>query len=750
PPPPTHPQAVDHSTINYLPITKNLYIPPAHLHPSKFAKEDVAKLRNSLGLKLRGSGSLPLPISSFADSGLSTRVVEIIGTKMGITTPFPIQQQCLPLLMSGRDTIGIAKTGSGKTLAYMLPMIRHILDQPPLEAGESGPVGLIFAPARELATQIHSVAQKFSKYTNIRSTCIYGGGSVTEQIADLKRGVSVVVATPGRLIDVMTMGHGKIINLERVSYVVLDEADRMFDMGFAPQIASILAAVRPDRQLSLFSATFPKSVEDLARKSLKFPVEVIVGGRSVASDTIDQYAEVYEEDAKFYRLLQLLGIWVDKGKALIFCDTQTNVDNLFQTISQHGYPCLSLHGGKEQEERDETLQEFRDEASTFRVMVATSVAGRGLDVPSCRLVVNYNAPNHLEDYVHRVGRTGRAGRKGTAYTFINKAEEAQYAHVVIKCLKDGGWEKNIPQELRDLAAEFAKKVEAGEAKNANRGYGGRGFTYDKSEMNDKQKLEAGEKRMEMIKEGMLAEDDDSHAVKAAAEKAAAEEKPKTAEEAVAAASAAAAALSAGPNGGAAAPKPGQKVQLKNLPGVPGSTSGVAITAAALPGAPMNPNDAVAKAAAIAAKMGMGGGGAASVMALPGMEAKLSGISPTNNTGSHGLVGVSMRRGQALTHFVEEIVINDYPREARWRVTQKGTIARLCDQYQLAITNKGEFYPPGREPNPLKGEKKMTLSVEATDAVNLANCVADIQRVLLDETSKLAAPGGGGSHGKFKM
>ena len=441
-------EAVDHDLIDYLPITKNLYIPPEHLHPDKYPKATLAATRSSLGLKIRGAGNIPVPITDFADAGLSTRVLEIVKTKLGITTPFPIQQQCLPLLMSGRDTIGIAKTGSGKTLAYLLPMIRHIQDQPPLELGESGPIGLIFAPARELATQIHSVMQRFAKYTNIRSTCIYGGGGVAEQIGDLKRGASVVVATPGRLIDVMTMGHGKIITLERCSYVVLDEADRMFDMGFAPQIASILAAVRPDRQLSLFSATFPKSVEDLARKSLRFPVEVIVGGRSVASDTIDQHAEVISDEAKFYRLLQLLGIWVDKGKVIVFCDTQTNTDNLFAILSRHGYPCLSLHGGKEQDEREETLQEFRDTDSTFRVLIATSVAGRGLDVPSCRLVVNYNAPNHLEDYVHRVGRTGRAGRAGTAHTFINPENEAQFAPVLIKCLTDGGWEKNISQEVR--------------------------------------------------------------------------------------------------------------------------------------------------------------------------------------------------------------------------------------------------------------------------------------------------------------
>ena len=194
----------------------------------------------------------------------------------------------------------------------------------------------------------------------------------------------VVVATPGRLIDILTMQAGKVLSLQRVSYVVMDEADRMFDMGFAPQISSILAAIRPDRQLSLFSATFPKSVESLARQSLKYPVEVMVGGRSVASDTIEQFAEVVEDDDKFKRLLRLLGVWSERGKVLVFVDTQGKCDELYEQLTKHGYASLSLHGGKEQDERDETISEFRDTQSLFNLLVATSVAGRGLDVPTCR------------------------------------------------------------------------------------------------------------------------------------------------------------------------------------------------------------------------------------------------------------------------------------------------------------------------------------------------------------------------------
>ena len=206
---------------------------------------------------------------------------------------------------------------------------------------------------------------------------------MAEQIGDLKRGAHIVVATPGRMIDILTMQSGKLLSLHRVTYVVMDEADRMYDMGFSPQITAILAAIRPDRQTVLFSATFPKAVETLAKKSLKYPVEVIVGGRSVASDNIVQHAELVEEDDKFFRLLQLLGDHVDETKkAIVFVDTQVRADNLFEQLLRNGYLSLSLHGGKEQEDRDSTISDFKRKDGPS-VLVATGVAGRGLDVPSC-------------------------------------------------------------------------------------------------------------------------------------------------------------------------------------------------------------------------------------------------------------------------------------------------------------------------------------------------------------------------------
>jgi ATP-dependent RNA helicase DDX46/PRP5 len=238
------------------------------------------------GVKLRGK-NCPRPIKKWTQCGLPEKVYEVL-KRSGFENPFPIQAQAMPAIMSGRDLIGCAKTGSGKTLAFVLPMLRHIMDQRPVEATE-GPIGLLLTPTRELALQIHREVKPFASALRIRCACVYGGGSIADQIADLKRGAEAVVATPGRLIDMLCANNGKVLNLNRVSYLVLDEADRMFDMGFEPQINVVLNNTRPDRQSVMFSATFPPSIEKLARKTLKHrPLEIVVGGRSVVSSLVHQ------------------------------------------------------------------------------------------------------------------------------------------------------------------------------------------------------------------------------------------------------------------------------------------------------------------------------------------------------------------------------------------------------------------------------------------------------------------------------
>jgi ATP-dependent RNA helicase DDX46/PRP5 len=247
-------RAVDHAAVDYLTVRKNLYLVPRSV--ARLTPEEVVERRARLGVKVRGKGA-PAPVLKFSEAGLSERIMAVL-EKKNITAPFPVQAACLPCIMAGRDVIGIAKTGSGKTLAFVLPMLRHILDQPPLAPHETGPIGLIIAPARELAYQIHMVCKGLTKHLGLKSTAVYGGAGVAEQIGDLKRGTHILCATPGRLIDILTMSCGKLISLQRVSMVCLDECDRAFDMGFEPQVSAILAAVRPDRQTVLFSATFPR------------------------------------------------------------------------------------------------------------------------------------------------------------------------------------------------------------------------------------------------------------------------------------------------------------------------------------------------------------------------------------------------------------------------------------------------------------------------------------------------------------
>ncbi|KAL3827213.1 hypothetical protein ACHAXA_006768 [Cyclostephanos tholiformis] len=667
-------RSVDHESVDYLPIRKNLYIVPRSL--ASLTPTEVAERRARLGVKVRGKGA-PAPVSKFSEAGLSERILSVLEKKCGITDPYPIQAQCLPCIMAGRDVIGIAKTGSGKTLAFVLPMLRHILDQPPLAPNETGPIGLILAPARELAYQIHVVCKGLTKFLGLKSTAVYGGAGVAEQISDLKRGTHILCATPGRLIDILTMQSGKLISLQRVSMVCLDESDRAFDMGFEPQISAILAAVRPDRQMVMFSATFPKAVENLAKKSLRSPLEIIVGGRSVASDSVDQYAEMIEEEDKFLRLLQILGEHADGGKkVIVFVGRQEQADSLFEQLTRCGYSSLSIHGGMDQEDRDSNMSDFK-RTDGPQLLVATSVAGRGLDVPSCGCVVNYSSPNHLEDYVHRVGRTGRANNRGVAYTFVNSTDEAKFAPIVVRALVEAGQSKNLSQELKDLSESFKEKVSKGEARWASSGYQGKGYTYDSSEISDAQKLAKLEKQQVLIEAGLLDPDEEESKDQDQDDKA---------------------------------------------------DSGEA-------GAKGRPNaSGIGKMDAV----GMLANVSADVLAIPGMREALmkkAGMLPADDGPT----------AMGENHFVEELEINDYPQQARWKVTQKETTSRLQDEFQTAVTLKGLYIESGKTPP--EGERKLYLHLEAQSSQILQNCILEIKRLLNEETLRVGArsAGGGGRY-----
>lgn len=462
---------VDHKRVEYEPFRKKFYTEPSDL--AQMSEEEAANLRLELdGIKVRGV-DVPKPAQKWSQCGLGVQTLEVI-EKLGYEDTTSIQAQAIPSIMSGRDVIGVAKTGSGKTIAFLIPMFRHIKDQRPL-ANMEGPIGLVMAPTRELATQVHKDCKPFLKALNLRAVCAYGGAPIKDQIADLKRGAEIIVCTPGRMIDLLAANQGRVTNLARVTYVVLDEADRMFDMGFGPQVMKIMANVRPDRQTVLFSATFPRSMEDLARKTLNKPVEIVVGGKSVVAPEITQMVEVRNEDAKFVRLLELLGNLYsdeenDDARALIFVDRQEAADTLLRELMRKGYPCMSIHGGKDQVDRDSTIQDFK--AGIFPVLVATSVAARGLDVKQLQLVVNYDAPNHMEDYVHRAGRTGRAGNTGTAVTFLTEDQE-RYSVGIAKALKQSG--QQIPEPVQKLVDAFLDKVKSGKEKAGTSGFGGKGL-----------------------------------------------------------------------------------------------------------------------------------------------------------------------------------------------------------------------------------------------------------------------------------
>ena len=484
---------VDHSKINYEPFKKDFYIPPPEYRD--MSPEDVAGLRLELsGITIRGKDA-PVPVTKWSQCGLNATSLDVVENRLGYEKPTPIQSQAIPAIMSGRDVIGVAQTGSGKTIAFLLPMFRHILNQRPLEKME-GPIALILSPTRELATQIFKDCKAFLKVLGLRATCVYGGPPVKEQIAQLKTGAEIVVCTPGRMIDLLAANSGRVVNLQRVTYIVLDEADRQFDMGFEPQVMKIISNVRPDRQTVLFSATFPKQMEALARKILKRPIEITVGNKSVVAPEIEQVVEVVKEEDKFARLLGLLGDLYSRpdssedDRVLIFVDRQEGADFLLDRLLKRGYVCLSIHGGKDQVDRDQVIKDFKD--GNVPILTATSVAARGLDVKQLKLVVNYDCPNHMEDYVHRVGRTGRAGQHGKAVTFITP-DQGKYARDIVKALKLSG--TSVPAQLEELEGEWQKLIDSGRALAVGSGFGGKGldrFDQDRAAQKRLQRREHGD------------------------------------------------------------------------------------------------------------------------------------------------------------------------------------------------------------------------------------------------------------------
>jgi len=350
---------------------KNFYV--EHENVRNRDDAEIGQFRKENEMTITGD-NIPKPITTFDEAGFPDYVLEEVKAE-GFEKPTGIQCQGWPMALSGRDMIGVAATGSGKTLSYCLPGIVHINAQPLLSPGD-GPIVLVLAPTRELAVQIQTECSKFGHSSRIRNTCVYGGVPKGQQIRDLTRGSEIVIATPGRLIDMLEIGK---TNLKRVTYLVLDEADRMLDMGFEPQIRKIVDQIRPDRQTLMWSATWPKEVKQLASDYLHDPIQVQIGSLELsASHNITQLVEVVSNFEKRDRLNKHIEIASQDAdsKMLVFASTKRTCDEITTYLREEGWPALAIHGDKAQRERDWVLDEFRNGRSP--IMVATDVAARGI------------------------------------------------------------------------------------------------------------------------------------------------------------------------------------------------------------------------------------------------------------------------------------------------------------------------------------------------------------------------------------
>ncbi|RXG53327.1 putative ATP-dependent RNA helicase DDX5 [Armadillidium vulgare] len=401
----------DWKQTNLKPIEKDFYTPTATVENR--STEEIENYRKQHNLTLLGK-NIPNPILDFSEYEFPDEVMKVF-ERDGFKTPTPIQAQGWPIVLSGLDLIGIGQTGSGKTLGYAVPGLVHIRNQPPVEENE-GPVGLVLAPTRELAQQIHQVTDNIFYNARLRTSCIFGGASKNVQASSLSRRPSLCIATPGRLLDFLEMG---VTNLKRCSYLVLDEADRMLDMGFEPQIRKIVDQIRPDRQTLMWSATWPKEVQTLANDFLTDFTQLNVGSTDLfANPDVIQEVEVCEA--------------FDKR------DRQVNFIR-----------SVGIHGDHSQARRDQSLRGFRD--GKYSVLVATDVASRGLDVNDITLVVNYDFPTCIEDYIHRIGRTARAGKSGRALSFVTASDSGNAIKDLIKLLQKGNFE--VPSELYNIVQE---------------------------------------------------------------------------------------------------------------------------------------------------------------------------------------------------------------------------------------------------------------------------------------------------------
>ncbi|MXQ98489.1 hypothetical protein E5288_WYG018887 [Bos mutus] len=435
------------------PIKKNLYIESKATHSLSEAQVEIWRKENFNircdDLTEGEKRPIPKPTCTFEDAFQQYPEIMQSIRRAGFQKPTPIQSQSWPIILQGIDLIGIAQTGTGKTLSYLMPGFIHIHSQPVSRKQRNGPGMLVLTPTRELALQVEAECSKYL-YKGLKSVCIYGGGNRKGQIQDVTKGVDIIIATPGRLNDLQM---NNFVNLRSITYLVLDEADKMLDLGFEHQIMKILLDVRPDRQTVMTTASWPDSTRRLAQSYLKQPMIVYVGTLDLVTvNTVKQNIIVTTEEEKRSLVKEFLQSLSPKDKVIVFVSRKLVADDLSSDLSIQGIPVQSLHGDREQSDRDQALEDFR--TGRVKILIATDLAARGLDVSDVTHVYNYNFPRNIEEYVHRVGRTGRAGKTGESITLVTQ-DDWKIADELIKILQRAN--QIVPPNLRSMADRFKKR-----------------------------------------------------------------------------------------------------------------------------------------------------------------------------------------------------------------------------------------------------------------------------------------------------
>lgn len=471
------------------PFQKQFYFEPEEV--KNMTLEQVKDLRLNLdNITVKGK-DCPNPVERWSQLGLSTSVMNMVTQNLKFKQLTPIQSQTLPAIMSGRDVIGISKTGSGKTISYLLPLIRHIKAQRDLAPGETGPMGLIMAPTRELAQQIYEETLRFiAKDNDLSCVCCTGGSELKEQIRILKKGVRILVATPGRFIDLLTLNTGNLVNTRRVTMVVIDEADRLFDMGFEPQITQIMRSIRPDKQCVLFSATFPNKLKNFAMRVLHKPLSITVNSANMVNENIEQSFVICDSSTeKFGILLRIISDQLNKippeapeiqnsdenndEKTIIFVSSQQICDFLEKQLTNNGVQLFSIHAGKQYQERVNNLEAFRKTKNS--ILLCTEVMSRGLNVPEVSLVIIYNGIKTFAQYVHTTGRTARGVNHGKAVSILDPSEIAA-AYILTKAMQKQLEQQPADQllKLEAMSKEFEDGMKNGKYVLST-GFGGKGL-----------------------------------------------------------------------------------------------------------------------------------------------------------------------------------------------------------------------------------------------------------------------------------